>query len=99
MPADQWMFGHHDVQLGHFRRYTRRSLLDVLRPHIECSGYYGASLIPVALWFSKLSKKADPVEAASGGLMNTMMRWICGFESHLPMPMATSVLARVRKPI
>ena len=99
VPAYQWLFGHHDVQLGHYRRYTRRSLLTVLRPHfeIERSRYYGASLIPIALWFSKLSKKPYPVEAASGGLMNTMMRWICGFESHVPMPMGTSVLARVRK--
>ena len=100
VPAYQWLFGHHDVQLGHFRRYTRRSLLDVLRPHfeVEQSRYYGASLIPVALWFSKLSKKPYPVAAASGGVMNAMMRWICGFESHVPMLMGTSVLARIRKP-
>jgi hypothetical protein len=38
------------------------------------------------------------VAAASGQVMNAMMRWICGFESHVAMLMGTSVLARVRKP-
>jgi len=99
VPAYQWLFGNHDVQLGHFRRYTRGSLLAVLRGsfEIEASRYYGASLIPVALWFSRLSKKPYPVAAASGGLMHALMSWVCGLESHVPMPMGTSVLARVRK--
>ncbi len=100
VPAYPWLFGHHDVQLGHFRRYTRRSLLRVLRGHfeIERSRYYGASLIPVALYFSRLSKKPYPIAAASGGAMNTVMRWVCGAESRIPMPMGTSVLARVKRP-
>lgn len=99
VPAYQWLFGHHDVQLGHYRRYSRRSLLSVLRPHfeIERSRYYGAALIPIALWFSKLSKKPYPVAAASEGVMNSMMRAICGIESRLPMPAGTSVLARIRR--
>lgn len=99
VPAYQWLFGHHDVQLGHYRRYSRRSLLSVLRPRfeIERSRYYGAALIPVALWFSKLSRRPYPIAAAGGGLMNAMMRAVCSFESRVPMPTGTSVLARVRR--
>ena len=99
VPAYQWLFGHHDVQLGHYRRYTRRSLLAVLREHfeIERSRYYGASLIPIALWFSKLSKQPYPVAAASGGLMHAAMRALCSLESRIALPMGTSVLVRVRR--
>jgi SAM-dependent methyltransferase len=101
VPAYQWLFGHHDVQLGHFRRYTRGSLLQVLRRRftIERSRYYGAALIPVALYFSKLTKKDYPVAAASGGVMHAMMSSLCGFESHVPMPMGTSVIARVKRAV
>lgn len=101
VPAYQWLFGHHDVQLGHFRRYTRGSLLRVLRERftIERSRYYGAALIPVALYFSKLSRKDYPVAAASGGVMHAMMSGLCGFEARVPMPMGTSVIARVRRPV
>jgi 2-polyprenyl-3-methyl-5-hydroxy-6-metoxy-1,4-benzoquinol methylase len=99
VPAYQWLFGHHDVQLGHYRRYTRRSLLAVLRNHfeIEASRYYGAALIPIALWFSKLSKRPYPVAAASGGFMHAAMSAWCRLESRIPFLMGTSVLARVRR--
>ncbi len=31
VPAFQWLFGHHDVQLGHHRRYTRGRLVELFR--------------------------------------------------------------------
>ena len=50
VPAYQWLFGHHDVQLGHYRRYTRRNLLKLFRADfaIEAGRYYGAAFIPIA---------------------------------------------------
>lgn len=101
VPAYPWLFGHHDVQLGHFRRYTRTSLLAVLRTRfaIERSRYYGASMVPVALWFSRLTKRPYPVQAASQGPMHAVMRAVSSFEARVPMPVGTSVLARVRKPV
>ena len=99
VPAYQWLFGHHDVQLGHYRRYTRRSLLELFRAdfEIEAARYYGASLIPVALWYSRLSNKGYPVAEASDGALHTAMRWVCQLESRIAMPMGTSVVIRVRK--
>lgn len=99
VPAYQWLFGHHDVQLGHYRRYTRRSLLALFRAdfEIEAARYYGAALIPIALWFSRIRKKGYPVAAAGRGVAHTMMRWICQTESRVPVPFGTSVLIRVRK--
>ena len=99
VPAYQWLFGHHDVQLGHYRRYTRRSLLALFRStfEIEAARYYGAAFIPIALWFSRIRKKGYPVAAAGRGLAHAMMRAVCQAEARLPMPMGTSVLIRVRK--
>ncbi len=99
VPAYQWLFGHHDVQLGHYRRYTKSTLLELFDSDfkVEAARYYGAALIPVALWFSRLSKKPYPVAGASQGLTAKAMRAVCQLESRLPMPVGTSVLIRVRR--
>jgi len=99
VPAYQWLYGHHDVQLGHYRRYTRRSLLKLFRADFvtEAARYYGAALIPVALWFSRIRKTPYPVAAAGRGGPHTIMRWLCQTESRIPMPFGTSVLIRVRR--
>jgi SAM-dependent methyltransferase len=99
VPAYQWLFGHHDVQLGHYRRYTRSSLVERLRDHfvIERARYYGAALIPVALWFSRLAKRPYPTAAASRGLGNTAMHAVCGLEARVPMPVGTSVITLVTR--
>ena len=99
VPAYQWLFGHHDVQLGHFRRYTKRNLLRLFRAdfEIEKARYYGASFIPVALYFSRLSKKPYPVATASKGFVSKAMRFVCQTESRVPMPVGTSVMISVRR--
>ena len=99
VPAYQWLFGHHDVQLGHYRRYTRRSLLALFRDdfEIEASRYYGAALIPIALWFSRISNRPYPIASASEGVMHHVLRAICQAESWIAMPVGTSVLVRVRR--
>jgi len=101
VPAFQWLFGHHDVQLGHYRRYTRGSLLELFRRdfEIEAARYYGAAFIPIALWFSRLAKTGYPVESTSRGLAHKMIRFVCQTEARVPMPLGTSVLIRVRRRI
>jgi 2-polyprenyl-3-methyl-5-hydroxy-6-metoxy-1,4-benzoquinol methylase len=99
VPAYQWLFGRHDVQLGHYRRYTRHNLTKLFAAgfEVEAARYYGASFIPVALWFSRLSQKPYPVAAAGRGFTRQAMHWVCQLESRVPMPVGTSVLVRVRK--
>ena len=76
VPAYPWLFGHHDVQLGHHRRYTRGGLCALFERGfaIERSRYYGASLIPVALWFSRIARTGYPVQGASHGLGRSRCR-------------------------
>ena len=52
VPAYQWLWTAHDVFLRHFRRYTRQRLDKCLTEaglHVERSGYFFASLIPVRM--------------------------------------------------
>ena len=50
VPAFQWMFADHDRALGHFRRYTRRSLRALLPDDLEVVqiGYFNSLLFPAA---------------------------------------------------
>jgi 2-polyprenyl-3-methyl-5-hydroxy-6-metoxy-1,4-benzoquinol methylase len=99
VPAYQWLFGHHDVQLGHYRRYTRRSLLRLFRTDfvIESARCYGAAFIPIALWYSRLAKTGYPLASASQGPMHAVLRLVCQVEARIAMPVGTSVLIRVRR--
>jgi 2-polyprenyl-3-methyl-5-hydroxy-6-metoxy-1,4-benzoquinol methylase len=99
VPAYQWLFGRHDVELGHFRRYNQQNLRALFTRdfEIEATRYYGAALIPIALWFSRLTNKPYPVAAAGRGFTRRAMRWVCQLESRVPMPVGTSVLLRARK--
>lgn len=49
VPAHPRLFSIHDVRLGHHRRYRRRDLLDLLRPHVEVidDGPLFVSLVPM----------------------------------------------------
>jgi SAM-dependent methyltransferase len=100
VPAYQWLFGRHDVELGHYRRYNRGNLRALFERdfEIEATRYYGAALIPIALWFSRIAKKPYPVASAGKGLTRHAMRLLCQLESRIPMPVGTSVLLRARKP-
>lgn len=64
VPALQFLYGHHDEQLGHYRRYSRTQLGRLLDGFfvIEESRYFGFFLIPlVVLYSSKLLRKPYPV--------------------------------------
>lgn len=96
VPALQCLFGHHDLLLGHHRRYTKRSLARVLEPHFHVRQirYFGFTFIPLALWFSKWQKKPYPVESL-GGLKSRVFAALCRVESRIPLPLGTSVIAEL----
>lgn len=51
VPAHQWLFSDHDRVLGHFRRYTKKSLLAALPADLGVvrAGYFNSLLLPVAV--------------------------------------------------
>lgn len=95
VPALQSLWGLHDEQLGHVRRYRRHTLREVLSPplKVERMRYFGFAFIPVTFLLSRVLRRPYPVEAASEGLLSTAMRGWCEIESRLPVPVGTSLLA------
>jgi 2-polyprenyl-3-methyl-5-hydroxy-6-metoxy-1,4-benzoquinol methylase len=65
VPAHQYLFGDHDVKLGHFRRYNRNSITKIISGEFEIVSfrYLGILGIPAAMYYSKFRKKAYPVDS------------------------------------
>lgn len=52
VPAYQWLFGHHDKQLAHYRRYSMRPLKGLIRDcgfSISYCSYFNFLLFPIAV--------------------------------------------------
>ena len=106
VPAGPWLFGYHDEQLGHFRRYTRSSLGRLVAGActVDAIRYFGFSLIPVCYLYSKLLRRPYPV-AESGDstrrpLVARALRGLMELERRIALPLGTSVLFKgtVRAP-
>lgn len=91
VPAGQYLFGFHDMQLGHFRRYSKASLLTIKPKGLEIINirYFGFLLIPVAWMVSKMIKKSYPVAKSSD---NVLLNMIFEVEKRLRPPWGTSLL-------
>lgn len=99
VPALPSLFGYHDEQLGHFRRYTRRTLRAALEPTFEIDRlrYYGTTMVPVTLWYSRLRRKPYPTAAAAGsGLKGRVLDLACRAEQRIPGPIGTSLVCMAR---
>lgn len=96
VPALPRLFGFHDRQLGHHRRYTRRSLRAALAPHFEITRmrYFGMSFIPITYVFSRLLDRPYPTGAVEGkrSLVSRVFDALCRLEGAVPLPLGTSLL-------
>ena len=103
VPALQSLYGLHDERLGHHRRYTRRSLRSALDGQfvVRRMRYFGMSLIPVTLWFSRWRRRPYPTAAATGpSLVGRAFALLCRGESFVPTPLGTSLVCEAsRAPI
>ncbi len=103
VPAGQWLFGYHDELIGHYRRYSRRSLRRLVGDlcHIEKVRYFGFTLIPVCCLYSKVLRKSYPActGAASGkkSLARLALRAVLRLDRIVPMPFGTSLLLMGRR--
>lgn len=100
VPAGQWLFGYHDEQLGHFRRYSHKTLRALVSPlcDIRAVRYFGFSLIPVCLVFSRWLRRPYPVaEAGDKGKRPVgafVLRSLMKLDKRLPLPVGTSLLLK-----
>lgn len=100
VPAYNWLFGYHDVQLGHYRRYTKSRLIKIFSPDFEIleGRYYGSLFIPVTLLISRILKRGYPTEAVTGGGWKLrVLQFACRMMKAMPEPIGTSVLVHLRR--
>jgi dolichyl-phosphate beta-glucosyltransferase len=95
VPALQALYGYHDVELGHYRRYSLARVKKLLHGlfDIERARYFGFFLIPIALLYSKLLRHPYPVQKSSGALG----RFVLDLEGAIQPPLGTSLLVQARK--
>jgi hypothetical protein len=89
VPAFQFMWSQHDEYLGHFRRYTKSSLVELLESvglRVERVGYYYCSLFPLAwmqrkIFHSTLRKSRNSsLMTNQSGLLSTIFYKLMKFE-------------------
>lgn len=98
VPAGQYLFGFHDEQLGHFRRYSISSFKKIIPKDlkIQTIQYFGFFLIPIAFLVSKLLRKSYPV-AESGDeknnpIVSKILEFLLSIEKSTIFPAGTSLL-------
>jgi 2-polyprenyl-3-methyl-5-hydroxy-6-metoxy-1,4-benzoquinol methylase len=100
VPAGSWLFGYHDEQLGHFRRYSKKSLRQLVEATCEVRGmrYFGFTLVPACLLYSKWLRRSYPVAAAGdrqrSPLRSLVLRNLMRLDSFVPAPFGVSLLMR-----
>jgi len=100
VPALDRLFGFHDEQLGHFRRYSKTSLRRALRNRfeVETIRYLGFFAIPGVFYFSRLRRRKYPsASLESSSVLSRIFGKIMTIEQHLALPLGTSVLVMARK--
>lgn len=92
VPAHQSLFGFHDEQLGHFRRYNKRNLKKLLHPYfvVRKSRYVGLMGIPAAIYYSKLQRKPYPIDG--GGFGRMVFDAICSLEYYIHLGTGSSIM-------
>lgn len=96
VPALQSLFGLHDEQLGHFRRYTATALRGVLGRAfvIQRLQWYGLASIPIAFYFSRWKRRPYPM-GTKQSMARSLYGQVCAIESRLPMPIGTSLVVEL----
>lgn len=99
VPEGQWLFGHHDIMLQHYRRYSKRTLKKLLTPYVQINKLrsYGFTLIPICLLFSRILKKEYPIPEPTGKkpgiqVIPLLLRLLLSIEKLIAFPLGTSLL-------
>lgn len=108
VPAYEFLWSQHDDLNHHKRRYTKSTLIHVLRESgltVEMCSYYNTILFPTAL-FKRLSEKfikskEDTTLDLPAPIMNATLKSVFGFERFLlrrfSLPFGLSLIALAKK--
>jgi ubiquinone/menaquinone biosynthesis C-methylase UbiE len=109
VPANQWLFSDFDISIGHYRRYSRKSLQQLLEKNGFNSNkikYLFLSFVPPAFMLRTLpykfgrrrryqsTIKSNQSLATAMKLMEPFLRAIFKIEDRLPLPTGLSLLSQ-----
>ena len=100
VPALQALFGYHDEQLAHYRRYNQRNLTRKLLPYFEVKRcrYFAAILIPIALLYSCWLRRSYPVgEPGQESIVTKLLKALLSLEAKIPLPIGTSLIVKATR--
>ena len=95
VPAIDRLFGQHDIQAGHFRRYNKMTIRRVLMRHFDIDSirYYGFFGIPATFYFSRLTRKDYPaLKADTPTFLSKCLKVVVAIESKIALPLGTSLI-------
>jgi len=97
VPALSALFGLHDEELGHMRRYSKRNLRQTLEPffNIRRLRYFGMVSIPIVAYYSVWKRRPYPPVGASEAPLSRAYGMVCDVESYLNEPLGTAILAEL----
>ncbi|HEY9641894.1 MAG TPA: hypothetical protein V6C57_15510, partial [Coleofasciculaceae cyanobacterium] len=96
VPALQALFGYHDEQLAHYRRYNKSNLTRKLFQYFEVQKcrYFAAILIPIALLYSCWLRKPYPIgEPGKESWVTKLLKLLLALEAKIPLFTGTSLIA------
>jgi SAM-dependent methyltransferase len=100
VPAFDRLFGFHDEQLGHFRRYSKTSIRRALRFRfrVDKIRYLGFFAIPGVVYFSCFRRRGYPIASlGSSSIVSRIFGKIMRVEERIALPLGTSLLVMARK--
>jgi hypothetical protein len=108
VPAYPWLWSAHDEFLHHYRRYTRKSMIECAQGaglRVERLTYFNTALFPLAAaarWSDRLLRRssatghavpAEPLNTALYCIFKSEARWL----AHAGLPFGVSLLAVLRQ--
>lgn len=104
VPAYQWLYGSHDISHHHYKRYSKRELVELL----ERSNYrviyktsFNAFLLPIAIIKRLIDKVIPNTKEGSTGFVNAVLTRIFESETHLyprvSVPFGLSIMVVAEK--
>ncbi len=97
VPAHPWLFSEHDRVCGHYRRYTKKQLKDLLG-NFDCKIYYYNSLLfPAEILYRLITKGKNNLKQVPD-ILNHLLFFILSLEYYLLpiLPAGLSLLAIVK---
>lgn len=107
VPALPFLFGFHDEQLKHYRRYTRSSLIRLIKSVVFAAlgikklRYFGFTLVPICFLYSKIWRRPYPIAVGKTSIFSFVkpfiLKTILLFDKFCPLPIGISLIGVFHK--